>query len=95
MILPRVLTQAVAVAIEFEIFVLCGDVGFARFDGAELVVAGPAIRHFLLSSSHVETPAGVGLDEWQWQRPAILPNAQNLDAVRAIVDQPSRRPLLR
>src|SRR4029077_3202013 len=65
-----VLTQAVAVAIKFEIFVLGGDIGFARFNGAELVVPDPTFLLFLLSSGCVEPPAGVALDERQRQRPA-------------------------
>ena len=59
-----------------EIFLLGGDIGFARFNGAKLVVADPAIGHFLLSFGNVEAPASVGLDERQRQGPAALPDAQ-------------------
>ena len=83
----RVFTQAVAVAIKPEIFVLGGDIGFARFDGAELVVTDPAIGHFLLSFGDVEAPTRVGLDERQRQGPAVLADAQNFRAIGAVVDR--------
>jgi hypothetical protein len=71
----RVFTQAVAVAIQFEIFVLGRDIGFARLNGAELVVPDPAIGHFLLSFSYVEAPSRIGLDERQRQGPTVFPDA--------------------
>ena len=52
-----------------EIFVLSGDLGFARFDRDELTAPDPAIRHFLLAFGYVEAPSGIGLDERQRQGP--------------------------
>ncbi len=86
----RVFTQAVAVAIKSEIFVLSGDIGFTRFNGAELIVADPAIGHFLLSFGDVEAPAGLGLDERKRQSPAVLPDAQDLLAIGSVVDRGQR-----
>ena len=71
-----------------EIFVLSGDLGFARFDRDEATAPDPAIRHFLLAFGYVEAPSGIGLDERQRQGPT--PTRRIFSPIGSIVDRGQR-----